>query len=229
MISFENYQQGGNNRTLLYILGGLLLAFVGYQVYLYMYGSGSGIWTGFGPVMGGGSQKVDAAGHADADPDSHAQRPQSGDKMDMSPNDYSGDWEFQNNAHVGTDGVEGRDPSNEVQKYDSHVSPLDGKTYYDPQVMHTPQDYLTEDEFDFIVDRHTVGYNKCRLDWLTTPSYLRGGDMFFGTIWPNDNKAPLSNLRGGCVTADDIVHHGIFRSNGKFGDHPACEDKQCLY
>ena len=227
MISFENYQQGGNNRTLLYILGGLILAFIAYQLYNYFYGSGSMLEL----LMPGDNQ---AAGHADADPDSHAQKPQSGEKMDAGFGDGYGydpadDWNFHHSAHVGIDGVEGRDPSNHVQKYSSYVSPLDGKTYYDPQVMHTPQDYLTEDEFDFIVDRHTLGYNKCKLDWLTTPSYLRNGDMFFGTIWPNDDKAPLSNLRGGCVTADDIVHHGIYRSEGKFGEHPACEDKGCVY
>lgn len=224
MISFENYPQGENNRTLLYILGGLLLAFVAYSVYQYMNNAGP-IWrfinTGPGPVI--------PAGHADADPDSQPQRPQGGDKMNVSSNDYSADFDWGHSIHIGTDGVEGRDPSNSVQKYNSHVNPLDGKTYYDPQVMHTPQDYLTEDEFDFIVDRHTLGYNKCQLDWMTTPSYLRNGDMFFGTVWPNDNKAPLSNFRGGCVTADDIVHHGIYRSNGKFGEHSSCEDKGCVY
>lgn len=228
MISFENYPQGENNRTLLYILGGLLLAFVAYSVYQYMNNAGP-IWRfinmGPGPVI--------PAGHADADPNSHAQTPKGGDKVNAGTGDGygydSGNWDWSHNAHVGVDGVEGRDPSNEVQKYNSHVNPLDGKTYYDPQVMHTPQDYLTEDEFDFIVDRHTLGYNKCKLDWLTTPSYLRNGDMWFGTVWPNDNKAPLSNLRGGCVNADDIVHHGLFRSQGKFGEHPACEDKGCVF
>lgn len=227
MISFENYQQGGNNRrTLLYILGGLVLAFVAYQVYNYMYGDGSSIWTGLGPEL--------APGHADADPANHAQKPSAGAKMDAGIGDGYGydpadDWNFQHSAHVGVDGVEGRDPSNDVQQYTSHVNPLDGKTYYDPQVMHTPQDYLTEDEFDFIVDRHTLGYNKCRLDWLTTPSFIRNADPFFGQWWPNDDKAPLSNLRGGCVNADDIIHHGLFNSNGKFGEHPACDKRACMY
>jgi len=230
MISFENYPQSGNRKTLLYVLGAVVLLFVVYQLYqAWATGSMKNLidwpWTGYGPV---------AAGHADADPASHAQKPQSGAKMDAGAGDGYGydanaDWEFGHSAHVGTDGVEGRDPSNDVQGYDKHVNPLDGKTYYHPKTMQTPQDYLTEEEHDFIVDRHTLGYNKCRLDWLTTPSYIKNADFWFGQIWPNDNKAPLSNLRGGCVKADDIIHHGIFRSEGKFGEHPACEDKGCVY
>lgn len=226
MISFENYPQGGNNRTLLYILGAVLLAFVAYSVYQYM--NTSGPWTGFGPWMPSDPVPL-APGHADANTDSHSKQPKGGEKMDMLANDYQADFDWSHNAHIGTDGVEGRDPSNSAQKYKEYTNSLTGKTEWEPIVTHTPQDYLTEEEHDFIIDRHTLGYSKSRLDWLTTPSYLRGGDMFFGTIWPNDNKAPLTNLRGGCVTADDIVHHGIYRSEGKFGDHPACEDKQCLY
>jgi len=226
MVSFENYQGSGNNKTLLYVFYAVVAALVFYLIYLaYTSDTSSDIWTGFGPEM--------PPAHADADLNSQPKAPKSGAKVDAGTGDGygydSGDFDYAHAAHIGVDGVEGRDPSNSTQKYTSYVSPLDGKTYYDPVVMHNPQDYLTEDEFDHIVDRHTLGYNKCRLDWLTTPSYLRNGDMWFGTVWPNDNKAPLSNLRGACVNADDIVHHGIFRSNGKFGEHPACEDKGCVY
>ena len=211
MISFENYRNGGSKSTVLYILLGLASAFVAYYAYAYM--TGFDAWTG----------KPVHAGHAAADPAAEAKAPFAGDKEPQAPGYDNGDWDYLHSAQVGVDGVEGRDPSNNVQQYESYIGP-GGKIMYAPKTMHTPQDYLSDEEYDFIVDRHTVGYSKSRLDWLTTPSYLRDGDMWFGTVWPNDNKAPLSNMRGACVNADDIVHHGIFRSNGKFGDHPTCDD-----
>jgi len=210
MISFENYPKGGNNRTLLYIIVGIVGAFALYKLYE---------WYTLVPAV-----KL-RPGDFPGDTGDKMKHKDVGDGYGYDDND----WNYIHSAQVGVDGVDGRDPSNDVQKYTSRVSPIDGKTYYDPVTMQTPQDYLTEDEFDFIVDRHTLGYNKCQLDWLTTPSYIRNGDMWFGMPWPNDDGAPLSNTRGACVQESDIIHHGIFRSNGKFGDHPACKSNSCVY
>lgn len=222
MISFDNYSKTGMNATLKWFLY-LVVAAVGlYLVYrgvLYF-------WPdifGPGPVIPPGAQgtAVVTSGNAGQ-----------GSLQDLGDGyGYSADaWNFQHSAQIGTQSLENVDPSNSVQKFEQLVDPVTGKTHWEPIPMQTPQDYVTADEFETIIDRHVQGYNKCQLDWMTTPSYLRNGDMWFGTIWPNDTGAPLSNLRGACVTPSDIVHHGIFRTDSsKWGEHPKCTENACLY
>jgi hypothetical protein len=222
MVSFENYPKIGdsnNFRTLLYVILGVVGAVLLYNLYQR--------WA-YPLVDVPHSHK-----HTNAylDP-KHAGQKVDADLGDGYGYDASKDWNYLHSAHVGVEGVEGKDPSNDVQQYTKVTSDIDGKDYWEPVVKNMTQDYLTEDEFDFIVDRHTVGYSKCRLDYLTQPSYIRNADVFWGMHWPNENGEPLTNLRGACVEEKDIIHHGLFNSDSsKWGQSSYCssEGGACIY
>lgn len=211
MISFENYPKGGDNnfRTLIYIILGVVGAVVLYKLYM--------SWA---------YPLIDVTTIQKLYPKQSGQVKQTGDGYGY---DASDDWKFSHSAMVGVDGIEGRDPSNSVQQYTKVVSDIDGKEYWEPVVKNMTQDYLTEDEFDFIVDRHVTGYSEARLRNLTLPSYIKNADHFWGLNWPGEPGEPLSNMRGACVNEEDIIgREGIFNSKKTWGQHNE-KDTLCMY
>jgi hypothetical protein len=210
MISFDNYNKSGTNVVLKWGIFIALVALAGYLTYRILLAYLPDLF-GPGPVIG--NSPAAASGKAAA-----------AAKNTNAGFGFSTDlWDPQMNHILGAHSTENVDPSNDVQKFTSHVDPVTGKTMWTPVPMQLTQDYVTKDEFDLLIDRHVLGYNKAQLDYMTQPSFIRNADNFFGLpVWPNDDGTPLSNLRGACVNPEDIAQRGgLFNSDSsKWGQCP---------
>ena len=194
MLSFENYKSQNDNK-LMYIL----LAIAGGLFLYYFY-----------------CQNCDDQPASGAKSSQHSEM--SYDDNSGSMDDMASSWNFLSGFATTVEGTQAKDPSNSVQQYDKVYNELDGKYHYVPKPTMKTEDFLNQDELDELIDRAIPRFNKERLDYMTAPSFLRNGDMWFGTHWPHDDKSPLVG-GGTCVNYDDIVHPGIFNSQGKFGEH----------
>jgi hypothetical protein len=211
MISFDNYNKSGTNVVLKWGIFIALVALAGYLTYRILLAYLPDLF-GPGPVIGN-SPAAAASGKAAA----------------VAKNTNAGfgfstdQWDPQMNHILGAHSTENVDPSNDVQKFTSHVDPVTGKTTWTPVPMQLTQDYVTKDEFDRLIEQHIPANNIAQLEYMTQPSFIRNADNFFGLpVWPNDDGTPLSNLRGACVNPEDIAHRGgLYNSDSsKWGQCP---------
>lgn len=194
------------NNGLVLFLGAAVLAIVGYIVYLYMYGL-----PPFepGPVVPHAVKKAKA--------DITMRHEQSNQQAHLTPYSDSDD-DFQYLDLSSAIVVPTTNPTNDVQSFTKHVDEY-GQVTWEPNVMMDPIDILGEEEFDRAIDGARPGISEGQLRNLTTPSYLKHGNLFWGTPWPEGGPG-LCNVRG-CPTKEDVMHKGVFSDNTDHGTYGA--------
>lgn len=189
MVSFDSMNVNNALKYLIYVIVALVLLWVVYQVVVYFYPKLA--WKN---MMSKAS--LQSLGSA---PSIRGQ----GD--DINDNDF----EYMHNTSFNYEGL-AADPSNSVQKYKKTVDAT-GRAYWEPVPMNTPGDFLTNDEFENIVDRHIISNLAPDIRHATLPKYIRNADNFWGTYKPTNNTLDK------CLDAQDVPHEGGVFGNIKFG------------
>lgn len=191
MVSFDSTTMNKTVRTLLYVAAALVLAYVAYKLYLYVFPAG--IPNPFARGMSLDSYNIPAVTGQ-------------GNYLDQ-VNDS--DFDYIHGQTYVIDGLAG-DPSNDVQKY-KKVQDATGRSFWEPIPMLKTTDYLTNTEYDSIVDRHINRNMVGNLHYLTQPKYIRNADNFWGTYKPTENTLDK------CLDERDVPHEGGLLADVKWG------------
>ncbi len=195
MISFDSMNSNNAVKYVIYALVALFVVWVLYKLYVYFFPNG----------INWGSQPSNASFFSlGRGPSITGQGEAAGDDVNDS------DFDYIRGTSVNWEGT-AADPSNSVQKYKKTVDAT-GRSYWEPVPMQTTGDYLTNDEFNNIVDRHIISNLTPDLRHATLPKYIRNADNFWGTYKPTNDTLDK------CLDEQDVPHEGgIFGNVTNFG------------
>jgi hypothetical protein len=191
MISFESISSNNLFKYALYALAALVAGWVAYELYIRYFSiplnnllSGVSLSSLNSPVISGQSEAA-------------------ADMIDDK------DFEYIHGTTYKVDGLS-PDPSNSVQKY-KKTQDATGRSFWEPIQMTTTSDFLTNDEYENIVDRHVNRNMAPNLKYLTQPKYIRNADNFFGTYQPTDNTLDK------CLDVHDVQNEGGLLGSVQWG------------
>jgi len=195
MISFESIS---SNTTVKYVLYGLAVLVVGYLAYkLYVRYFPNGLMSsgaqssGVSLVSLGNGPVITGQGNV------------GGDMIDDK------DFEYIHGTSYRVDGLS-PDPSNSVQKY-KKTTDATGRAFWEPIPMTSTADFLTNDEYENIVNRHINRNMVGNLQHMTLPKYIRNADNFFGTYQPTEDTLDK------CTDHHDVPREGGLLSGVQWG------------